>query len=1062
MSVGPKSKEIKKKTNSRLAPRAPRIADLTDTSTPNPTQEAQGPSTDGADTVFVCATCQRSFTTKTGLGVHVRRAHVEVANAGVSVERIKERWSEEERRIMAAVEVRGMLSGARFMNQYIVEHLQTSRTLESIKGTRRNPKYKKLVSTLLEEARTGTREDSPDSDENICATPSPGPSRGRVRSAEHISIESTEPFEHRIRELIKDLEGVTDFKAELLVSIAEQQLGGEDVAESLTRWLSGVFDSAGQQQQAKPRRWRRKRAPVNSRRTKWRERRREYAEMQTLFQRNPGLAASRVLDGRNESRSPDLSEMTEFWEPILRERSAEHRAIGPASEKSELRSVWGPIEREELLFSAPPLNTAAGPDGITARQWRSVSPPVIALLYNIILRRGSFPASMLESRTIFLPKKRQSVNPADFRPISIASVVVRQLHKILTMRLRRANLVDERQRCMEDGCAENITVLASLLDDARHSLRELHVVSLDCAKAFDSISHHAIDATLREYGLPAGFVQYIARTYSNSSTRLEVGRRRSEPIKVNRGVRQGDPLSTLIFCLCFDRVTRALLPHIGYDFHSTRINALLYADDAFLVATTAPGMDILLRSAEESAGEMGLTFNTSKCTALSLVPSGKEKKLKVITTPTFRTSQGFITQVTPSQEWRYLGVDFQYSGPKRASRSLKTELECISRAPLKPQQRLLVLRAYLMPRYYHHLVLSRTTLGHLRGLDLQVRSAVRRWLSLPRDIPTAYFHTTTKEGGLGLPAFETSIPCHMYCRLKSMESSTCEAARAAALGYWVQKRIHWSTAALTKNGEALRCREDVERWWADRLHRSVDGRELRECSGESSSSAWVNSAMNITGRDYVQYHHIRINSIPTRIRTSRGVRRADMDVMCRAGCRVTETTAHVIQGCHRTHGGRILRHNAVCKVLASGLRDKGWVVREEPILRTQQGLRKPDIVAVKEGVARVIDAQIVSGSRPLDEAHEIKRKYYSDNRDITVAIAQENDILPSSVGYTSCTLSWRGVWSPRSAADLLRVGLSKKLLGFITLRVLRGSHLNWTRWGKMTTMRPNQDRVGIG
>lgn len=135
---------------------------------------------------------------------------------------------------------------------------------------------------------------------------------------------------------------------------------------------------------------------------------------------------------------------------------------------------------------------------------------VKALLFNIVLHSGGFPASMLASQTVFIPKKGECSRPGDFRPIT--SVAVRHLHKILAQRLRESRIVDLRQRCFDDGCGENVAILASLLMDARSRRREMHVASLDFAKAFDSVSHGAISSVLVGLGLPHGFIDYIGHT----------------------------------------------------------------------------------------------------------------------------------------------------------------------------------------------------------------------------------------------------------------------------------------------------------------------------------------------------------------------------------------------------------------------------------------------------------------------------------------------------------------------------------------------------------------------
>ena len=320
-----------------------------------------------------------------------------------------------------------------------------------------------------------------------------------------------------------------------------------------------------------------------------------------------------------------------------------------------------------------------------------------------------------------------------------------------------------------------------------------------------------------------------------------------------------------------------------------------------------------------------------------------------------------LVQLTPSQEWRYLGVDFRPIGVKRPGKVMNEELDRLTRAPLKPQQHLKILRCYLVVRFYYHLTLAGATLGGLRVLDKQVRAAIRKWLRLPADIPTAYFHTSCRLGGLGIPSFTTTIPRLVHSRLSSLASSTSPAARVASQSVIVTKRLLWAERVLTRQSESLVTSETRDKWWAECLYRSVDGKELRESGKSSMSTYWiVAGSVGIPGRDYVQYH-VRINSLPTRIRTSRGFRRAERVTECRAGCTSTETAAHVIQACFRTHGGRILRHNPVCRVLASGLRDKGWEVMEEPHIPTRAGTRKPDLVAAKDDRVCVIDSQVVSG-----------------------------------------------------------------------------------------------------
>ena len=512
----------------------------------------------------------------------------------------------------------------------------------------------------------------------------------------------------------------------------------------------------------------------------------------------------------------------------------------------------------------------------------------------------------------------------------------------------------------------------------------------------------------------------------------------------------------------------SIFADVGYQLGEHRISGIAYADDVLLFAATKWGLQASIQAVEDTARETGLLFQAKKCSVLSLVPSGREKKIKILTTPEFRLRDGtLLPQLDTTAEWRYLGVDFRPAGPKKVGSDISIYLSRLSRAPLKPQQRLKIVRCFLLPRLYHSLVLGRATLGKLRALDVTTRAAVRRWLRVPNDVPTAFFHSPVSSGGLGIPALATTVPGLLLRRLRGLETSTAPQVQAIAHYTWAVRRGEWAQRALTREGVCLASKHLRDMWWSRRLHKSVDGFELRECPGSNLSSWWVDHGSHaIPGRDYGQYVHVLANTLPTRIRTSRGVRREQYATRCRAGCNSTETAAHVIQGCFRTHGGRVLRHNAVCRVLASGLRNAGWTVREEPSYVTTEGKRKPDLLCLRGPRAVVVDAQVVSGATPLGDAHERKVRYYADNTSLGEAISRETGVDRPEIGFSSCTISWRGIWCLASADWLLKMGLTKGLLRGITTRVLQGSHTNWTRWNQMTstvhTGPQQRDREGIG
>ena len=92
----------------------------------------------------------------------------------------------------------------------------------------------------------------------------------------------------------------------------------------------------------------------------------------------------------------------------------------------------------------------------------------------------------------------------------------------------------------------------SILEDSKRSLKDVNVIFLEVAKAFDTVTHQQIVKCAMNCGVPRPLLKYIADCYSGSTTRLRIGSEHSRLIKVGRGVRQGDPMSPVLFNCVID------------------------------------------------------------------------------------------------------------------------------------------------------------------------------------------------------------------------------------------------------------------------------------------------------------------------------------------------------------------------------------------------------------------------------------------------------------------------------------------------------------------------------
>ena len=110
------------------------------------------------------------------------------------------------------------------------------------------------------------------------------------------------------------------------------------------------------------------------------------------------------------------------------------------------------------------------------------------------------------------------------------------------------------------------------------------------AKAYDTVTHNTITDTLTTKGIPSHLAEYIASVYARSTTRLKCNGWESETITPSCGVKEGDPLSPIIFNMVMNGLLRLLPPEVGVDIEGERYSALAFADDLMFVASTPQGL----------------------------------------------------------------------------------------------------------------------------------------------------------------------------------------------------------------------------------------------------------------------------------------------------------------------------------------------------------------------------------------------------------------------------------------------------------------------------------------
>ncbi|KAJ9504612.1 hypothetical protein QJQ45_013649 [Haematococcus lacustris] len=399
-------------------------------------------------------------------------------------------------------------------------------------------------------------------------------------------------------------------------------------------------------------------------------------------------------------------------------------------------------------------DTAPGLDGVPApfiKHARTVEEgvttylllPLLATWFHSMMRTGNIPAAWKVARISPLFKDTDPTDPNKYRMLAVSSVLYRLyanvLRHVLTAWCMTHKVLPAEQFGFIPGRStmQPMFILRHLVHaqkasaDAKH--RKLYTAFIDFKQAYDHIPRQQLWEHLRVgVKLPQPLLACLEGLYRDDSYVLIDGPHRTPPVIPDQGVKQGCPISPLLFALYVHDISKEFLgPVDAVRVQGTPVTHFMYADDLTLVSTSPHGLQRLVCQLQGFADRKHLTVNVGKSKVM--VFNGNSQTAA----PSIRYKHEILPVV---REFKYLGMHFNPSAtPAFAATHMRAGMFLAMRQACKrareygvlhdPYALCHLIRAFVLPLgLYGSQVWGTAFLGHGMQLSNPVQTRMLSFL----------------------------------------------------------------------------------------------------------------------------------------------------------------------------------------------------------------------------------------------------------------------------------------------------------------------------------------------
>ena len=289
----------------------------------------------------------------------------------------------------------------------------------------------------------------------------------------------------------------------------------------------------------------------------------------------------------------------------------------------------------DTVIARSKLGKARGPDG-TIMEYIKHAPEkvrkVLLLLMNTIFTQCLYPTSWSINFLRAIYKSGPIDDPGNYRGLAIGSALAKLYSAILLTRLESFvndnNIISMFQIGFRRlfRTADHIYVLKTIIDMKISKGEKLYAAFIDFRKAYDTVNRKKLIQCLHDIGAGSKFVENIKSIYQKVQYAIKVKGKVMDPITSNLGLKQGCPLSPLLFNIYINSISEYLNRNStepNVKLQGTEITHFLYADDLVIISPTIKGLQDKLNNLAQFAKDKDLSINTKKSKTMVFNKGGK-------------------------------------------------------------------------------------------------------------------------------------------------------------------------------------------------------------------------------------------------------------------------------------------------------------------------------------------------------------------------------------------------------------------------------------------------------